>query len=125
MLSKLNNRLCTVAEHMADLEFQLGTYLKPGRYSCLVKGNEVFIEYEHDLEFDNASDQAEALLRLFTIPLEAEEKKLLAEVVGKENKTKLHLDLSCDKANDLLLEYVCTELLSAFKALEVQVQFES
>ncbi len=125
MLSKLNRRLSTVAEHMADLEFQLGTYLKPNRYSCLVKGNEVFLEYEHDLEFDNASDQAQALLRLFTIPLVGEEKKLLVEVVGKGNKTKLHLDLSCDKEHDLLLKYVCTELLSAFKALEVQAEYES
>ncbi|CAE6904779.1 hypothetical protein [Vibrio sp. B1FLJ16] len=120
MLSKLNNRLSTVAKHMADLEFQLGTYLQPGCYSCLVKGNEVFIEYEHDLAFDNASSQAEALLRLFNIPLEGDEKKLLVEVVGNGNTSKLHLDLSCDKEDDLLLKYVCAELLSVFRDLEQQ-----
>lgn len=72
MLSKLNNRLSTVAEHMADLEFQLGTYLQPGRYSCRVRGDEVFIEYQHNLDFDNASYQAETFLRLFNIPLEGD-----------------------------------------------------
>lgn len=120
MLSKLNNRLSTVAEHMADLEFQLGTYLQPERYTCSVNGQEVFIEYQHDLEFENASDQAEALLRLFNIPLSGDERNLLVEVVGKGNTTKLHLDLSCDNEDDLLLKYVCFELLSAFKELEGQ-----
>ncbi len=120
MLSKLNNRLSTVAEHMANLEVQLGTYLQPGCYTCNVKGSEVFIEYQHDLEFESASNQAEALMRLFNIPLQAGERKLLVELEGKGNKTKLHLDLSCDKENDLLLQSVCTELLSAFKALETQ-----
>ncbi|MDV6250925.1 hypothetical protein [Vibrio sp. EA2] len=117
MLSKLNNRLSTVAEHMADLEYQLGTYLQPGRFTCCVKGEEVFLEYQHDLEFENAADQAEALLRLFNIPLEGDERKLLVEVTGKGNTTKLHLDLSCDDESDLLLKYVCSELLLAFRAL--------
>lgn len=118
MLSKLNNRLSTVAAHMADLEYQLGTYLQPNRYTCSVKGQEVFLEYQHDLEFENAADQAEALLTLFNIPVNGNERKLLVEVTGKGNTTKLHLDLSCDDENDLLLKYICAELLSAFKALE-------
>jgi hypothetical protein len=118
MLNKLNNRLSTVAEHMADLEYQLGTYLQPERYTCSVKGQEVFLDYQHDLEFENAADQAEALLRLFNIPVNGGERKLLVEVTGKGNSTKLHLDLSCDDEDDLLLKYICSELSFAFKALE-------
>lgn len=117
MLSKLNNRLSTVAEHMADLEYQLGTYLQPGQYSCVVEGEEVFLEYQHDLEFENASGQAESLLRLFNIPLSGDERKLLVEVTGKGNTTKLHLNLSCENETDLLLKYICSELLSAFRSL--------
>ncbi len=120
MLSKLNNRLSTVAEHMANLEVQLGTYLQPGCYTCNVKGSEVFIEYQHDLEFDGASGQAQALIRLFDIPVKNDVRKLLVEVTGKGNTTKLHLDLSYDQEGDLLLQYVCSELLSAFRELEVQ-----
>ena len=45
---------------------------------------------------------------------------MLVEVVGKGNTTRLHLDLTCDQEDDHLLRYICSELLSAFKALEVQ-----
>jgi hypothetical protein len=44
------------------------------------------------------------MIRLFNLPLKADEKKLLVEVVGKGNTTSLHLDLTCDQEDDQFVQ---------------------
>ncbi|HIF5619478.1 hypothetical protein CGH86_23455 [Vibrio parahaemolyticus] len=60
------------------------------------------------------------MIRLFNLPLKADEKKLLVEVVGKGNTTRLYLGLTCYQEDDHLHRYICSELLSAFKVLKVK-----
>ncbi|MGR5060798.1 hypothetical protein ACPV3O_21315 [Vibrio rotiferianus] len=117
MLSELNDRLATVSENIAQLEGQFGEYFKPDRCQCTVNNHEVFLEYQHDLVFEEASEQAQVLLRLLDIPtIGGGRRNLLRDVSGKGDTTKLHLDLSCTE-EDLLLQYVCSELLFFFQKI--------
>ncbi|MGR5131614.1 hypothetical protein [Vibrio alfacsensis] len=122
MVSELNDRLAIVAENIAELECQLGEYFKPGHCTCLVNNQEVFLEYQHDMAFEEASEQAQALLRLFNVPTHGDAstdaRNLLVEVSGKGPTTKLHLDLSHTGEDDLFLQYLCSELLLFFQKLE-------
>ncbi|MGR5175315.1 hypothetical protein ACPV4B_01050 [Vibrio parahaemolyticus] len=119
MLSQLNSRLAFVAESMAELENQLGKYLRSEHSSCKVSEHQVYIEYQHDLTFESASAQAEILLRLLNIPCDNDDaKNLVADISGKDGTTRLHLDLSYDDKNDLLTKYICSQLLTSFKAVE-------
>ena len=118
MLNKLNIRLANVADHMAELESQLKPYLTSEQCTCCVDGKTVYLEYKHDLEFESASHQGEALLGLLKIPMADGERNLLVDVIGNETMTKFHLDLSCSRDDDLLLQYICKELLAAFRQLE-------
>lgn len=119
MLSQLNSRLAFVAESMAELENQLGKYLRSEHTSCRVSEHQVFIEYQHDLTFESASAQAEILLRLLNIPCDDNNaRNLVADISGKDGITRLHLDLSYDDKNDLLTKYICSQLLTSFKTVE-------
>ena len=119
MLSQLNSRLAFVAESMAELENQLGKYLRSEHTSCRVSEHQVFIEYQHDLTFESASAQAEILLRLLNIPCDDNDaRNLVADISGKDGITRLHLDLSYDDKNDLLTKYICSQLLTSFKKVE-------
>ncbi|SEF94337.1 hypothetical protein [Vibrio hangzhouensis] len=119
MLSQLNSRLAFVAESMAELENQLGKYLRSEHTSCRVSEHQVYIEYQHDLTFESASAQAEILLRLLNIPCDNDDaKNLVADISGKDGITRLHLDLSYDDKNDLLTKYICSQLLTSFKTVE-------
>ncbi|EHZ2732287.1 hypothetical protein MUE08_004647 [Vibrio parahaemolyticus] len=115
MLSELNNRLAIVAENIAEIEGQFGEYFRPERCICTVNGQEVFLEYQHDLTFEQASEQAEALLRFFKVPIGDNVRDLLVEISGKGTITKVHLDLSYTDEDDLLLQYICSELLLFFQ----------
>ncbi|MGR4990455.1 hypothetical protein ACPV3U_12850 [Vibrio rotiferianus] len=117
MLNELNNRLAIVSENIAQLEGQFGEYFRPECCKCVVQDQEVFLEYQHDLMFEEASGQAEALLRFFSIPtISGDTRNLLIDVSGKGATTKFHLDLSCTD-DDLLLQYLCFELLSFFQKI--------
>ncbi|MBY6196831.1 hypothetical protein [Vibrio hangzhouensis] len=119
MLSQLNSRLAFVAESMAELENQLGKYLRSEHTSCRVSEHQVFIEYQHDLTFESASAQAEILLRLLNIPCDDNNaRNLVADISGKDGITRLHLDLSYDDKSDLLTKYICSQLLTSFKTVE-------
>lgn len=124
MLKQLNQRLTRVADNMAEFESQLSAYFTHGRCSCSVKNHDVFLEYQHDLTFEQASEQAQTLLALLQIPHDdtlAQSQNLLVDIVGKEDKTTLHLNLSCHDENDLLAKYICSQLLAFFQHLEEEL----
>ncbi len=123
MLSKLNNRLTVVAECMTEFDSLVGQYLTKERCSCVVNLKEVNLEYQHGLTFEDASEQANTLLRLFNIPLgdcgnEDGSINLLVEVSGKDDTTKLRFDFAHNDSHDLFLQYICSQLLLSFQKLE-------
>jgi len=122
MLSKLNMCLASAAENIAELESLLGKYLKSDNCFCTVQEQQVFLEYQHDLDFEEASEQAETLLRLFELPFGAvsdgKPRNLLVGMSGKGDTVKLHLDLTYVDEDDLLVQYICSQLLDIFQKLE-------
>ncbi|UUM29666.1 hypothetical protein [Vibrio japonicus] len=119
MLNKLKHRLAHAAENIAELENHLGRYVEREGSSCKISKHEVYLEYPHDLTFEEASIQAEALLNLCKIPSEddGEERSLLLDISGKDGMTKLHFDLSIREEDDLLAQYICSQLQQSFKEL--------
>lgn len=120
MLNKLKHRLICVADNIAELENHLGRYTEKSSCSCKVDKHEVYLEYQHDLTFEEASIQAEALLTICKLPPGNgdEARNLLLDISGKDGTTKLHFDLSIHEEDDLLIQYVCSQLQQSFKALE-------
>ncbi|MDF2154580.1 hypothetical protein [Vibrio sp. CAU 1672] len=130
MLRELNHRLANVAESMAEFDSQIGQYLERNDCSCQVTQQNVYLEYQHDLTFEQASEQAQTLLKILDIPYGdssggGKSRNLLADIAGKEHRTKLHFDLSCGDESDLLLQYLCSQLLKYFQQLETRLATDS
>ncbi|QXO16073.1 MULTISPECIES: hypothetical protein [Vibrio] len=118
MLHHLNHRLTTVAESLAEFTGMITPYLTAGVCTCTTHQNRVEFEYQHDLSFEQAAEQGERLLSLFCFPLSsdsAQQVNLLVDIAGQEHTTRLHFDLTTPQGSDLLLRYVCEELLAYFQ----------
>lgn len=125
MLNNLNQRLSTVAESLAELNSLIAPYLHAGVCTCHVHQHQVEFEFQHDLSFSDAADQGERLLTLFRFPLKsgsAREVNLLVDIAGHEHTTRLHFNLTEPEGSDLLLRYVCQELLTYFQQLAVELK---
>lgn len=125
MLNHLNHRLTSVAESLAEFTSMITPYLNAGVCTCTISQNRVEFEYQHDLSFEQAAEQGERLLSLFSFPLSSDSEQqvnLLVDIAGQEHTTRLHFDLTAPQGGDLLITYLCAELLACFQQLESDIK---
>lgn len=123
MSHKLSYSLSTAAKNMRVLEELLIPYCNVGSFQCSIQEQKVFLKFEHSMNCDELSLYSDKLFEVCSIrckPVSGgyEIRNMMSHLCRSSDTVKLGLDLSYDEDESLLIQYLCSELVSFFKKYE-------